>query len=83
MFSPKLPHKKIKAIENLGFGAVNKIFLVFDRPPLGKDYKGLQILWREDLNMRLNESVNKWNIEVSPAFKNVNKKNAILKNNLV
>ena len=32
LFEPKLPPPKIKAIENLGFGVVNKLFLVFDNP---------------------------------------------------
>lgn len=32
LFDPILPQPKIKAIENLGFGLVNKVFLVFDQP---------------------------------------------------
>jgi hypothetical protein len=32
LFEPKLPLNKIKAIENLGFGVVNKVFVVFEKP---------------------------------------------------
>lgn len=32
MFHPQLPLSKIKAIENLGFGSVNKVLVVFDKP---------------------------------------------------
>ena len=32
IFDPILPPPKIRAIENLGFGVVNKLFLDFDRP---------------------------------------------------
>jgi len=31
LFEPKLPQLKIKAIENLGFGCVNKVFVVFEQ----------------------------------------------------
>jgi spermine oxidase len=63
LFIPKLPLNKIKAIENLGFGAVNKIFVVFDRPVLGKEYEGLQVLWRDDMDVTLKSVVDKWDLE--------------------
>jgi monoamine oxidase len=62
LFTPQLPQNKIRAIENLGFGAVNKIFVVFDRPVLSKDNEGLQVLWRDDMDFRLTSVVNKWNL---------------------
>jgi hypothetical protein len=32
LFEPILPPPQIKAIERLGFGVVNKLFLVFENP---------------------------------------------------
>jgi spermine oxidase len=64
LFTPKLPLNKIKAIENLGFGVVNKIFIVFDRSLLNNSIEGLHILWREDLNFSLDHSDYKWSLEV-------------------
>lgn len=43
MFNPQLPLNKIKAIENLGFGCVNKVFVVFDRPLACPDDKDITI----------------------------------------
>ena len=45
LFSPGLPQNKVKAIERLGFGTVNKIFTVFDRPIGDKELSLLQIFW--------------------------------------
>lgn len=43
LFNPPLPNNKIQSIERLGFGVLNKIFTVFDKP--FKDISGLQLLW--------------------------------------
>ena len=32
LFEPELPENKVRAIENLGFGLVNKLFIVFQNP---------------------------------------------------
>jgi hypothetical protein len=32
LFEPKLPVAKIRSIERLGFGVVNKLFLIFEKP---------------------------------------------------
>lgn len=32
LFTPSLPENKIKAIENIGFGTLGKIFLEFEKP---------------------------------------------------
>ncbi len=45
LFSPSLPQNKVKAIERLGFGTVNKIFTVFEKPIGDKELSSLQILW--------------------------------------
>jgi hypothetical protein len=54
LFTPSLPNDKINAIQNLGFGTVNKIFLVFDGPVFSDDESGLRLLWRKDLDFTLN-----------------------------
>jgi spermine oxidase len=68
LFQPKLPLIKIKAIENLGFGIVDKVFVVFDKPVFNKDFDGMNILWKENLDFKLNESLQKWNIQVRFLF---------------
>ena len=45
LFSPSLPQNKVRAIERLGFGTINKIFTVFDKPIGDKELSLLQILW--------------------------------------
>ncbi|KAL5280242.1 hypothetical protein ACFFRR_004299 [Megaselia abdita] len=47
LFQPDLPANKISAIENLGFGTVNKIFLYFDKKWWNQDFSGFTILWKE------------------------------------
>ena len=68
IFAPKLPVEKASAIDRLGFGCANKIFIVFERPFLNEkqkreDINFLEILWRDDLSFELNSNV-KWNIKV-------------------
>ncbi len=68
IFAPELPAEKASAIDRLGFGCVNKIFIVFERPFLNEkqkreDVNFLEILWRDDLPFELNSSV-KWNLKV-------------------
>lgn len=45
LFNPILPNALVGSIERLGFGSVNKIFTVFDRPLNYKNFSFLQILW--------------------------------------
>jgi hypothetical protein len=49
---PSIPQVKINAINAMGFGTVNKVFLVFDqsvnRPGFPK-YDAFQVLWKKDL----------------------------------
>ncbi|RLU21371.1 hypothetical protein DMN91_005744 [Ooceraea biroi] len=52
MFQPSLPRHLNDAIENLGFGTINKIFLDFGEPWWQTGVKGFQLLWREDANHR-------------------------------
>lgn len=50
MFSPLLPKKHQEVIETIGFGTINKIFLRFNERWWDENWKGLQLLWNEDLN---------------------------------
>jgi len=45
LFNPVLPNPLVGSIERLGFGCVNKIFTVFDKPLNYKYFSFLQILW--------------------------------------
>ena len=59
LFVPSLPISKANAIEKLGFGTVNKFWLVFDYVPLGSDGQGISVLWRNDLpNLQLDSAIN-------------------------
>jgi protoporphyrinogen oxidase len=48
MFIPSLPIAKANAIDKLGFGSINKIFIVFDKPLFKSDDTGFQLYWRPD-----------------------------------
>lgn len=48
MFSPPLPKEHREVIDKIGFGTINKIFLHFDERWWNEDWKGLQLIWKED-----------------------------------
>lgn len=50
LFSPPLPQKHQNVIDKIGFGAINKIFLHFDQKWWSDGWKGLQLLWDDDLS---------------------------------
>lgn len=50
MFVPPLPVEYRNVIDTIGFGTINKIFLVFDERWWNEDWKGLQLLWNEDVD---------------------------------
>ena len=64
MFVPQLPIAKIEAIERLGFGTVDKLFIAF-KGKLFQDENtnGVQVLWVKDMDFNLN-ALNKWKLEV-------------------
>ena len=64
IFVPPLPLDKEKAIQTLGFGSINKFFVVFDKEVLARDVERLQLLWRDDLPFSL-DSAAKWNLQVN------------------
>ncbi|MCI4378637.1 hypothetical protein PGIGA_G00218300 [Pangasianodon gigas] len=45
MFEPALPKSKLDAIERLGFGTVDKIFLYFSERFWPEDCAGIQLVW--------------------------------------
>ncbi|KAM9486234.1 spermine oxidase isoform 1-T3 [Clarias gariepinus] len=47
MFEPALPKPKLGAIERLGFGTVDKIFLCFSQRFWPEDCAGIQLVWNE------------------------------------
>lgn len=49
MFSPSLPRTYQNVIENIGYGTINKIFLHFDEKWWADDWKGLQLIWNDEL----------------------------------
>lgn len=49
LFSPPLPLKYREVIDKIGFGTINKIFLHFDEKWWDDDWKGLQMIWNDEL----------------------------------
>ncbi|KAI4878711.1 hypothetical protein NFI96_013481 [Prochilodus magdalenae] len=47
MFHPSLPKSKLDAVERLGFGTVDKIFLCFNERFWPEDCAGIQLVWDE------------------------------------
>ena len=47
LFEPQLPPRKANAIENLGFGTVNKIFLKFSEKWWPDDCRGFSFVWND------------------------------------
>lgn len=50
IFNPPLPEQHQEVIEKIGFGTINKIFIHFEKKWWDDDWKGLQLLWNENLN---------------------------------
>ncbi|XP_031787393.1 spermine oxidase [Nasonia vitripennis] len=60
LFSPILPVRLRGAIESMGFGMINKVFLDFDEPWWEPGTKGFQFLWRTETdNCTNNQDKNK------------------------
>lgn len=57
LFSPPLPSNKLSSIQRLGFGTVNKFFLIFDKPYFSKS-SGVRLLWPEGYEIGLNSHKN-------------------------
>lgn len=55
LFNPTLPMRLTTAIQSLGFGMINKVFLDFDQPWWEPHTKGFQFLWTEENEARNND----------------------------
>ena len=53
LFSPQLPDSKIKAMDKLYFGTVDKIFLQYDMPFLAPEISELIMLWESKSEQQL------------------------------
>ncbi|XP_012534082.1 uncharacterized protein LOC105835392 isoform X2 [Monomorium pharaonis] len=62
MFQPLLPSRLNVAIENLGFGTINKIFLDFGEPWWQRNIHGFQLLWSRNLDR---QSLPEWTKDVT------------------
>lgn len=50
LFVPPLPKCQQEAIDAIGYGTINKIFLHFDEKWWDQDWQGLQLIWQDELN---------------------------------
>lgn len=48
MFQPRLPDKKRQALKGIGFGTINKIYLLFSNPFWGAGDEGFQLIWLDN-----------------------------------
>ncbi|KAH8339763.1 hypothetical protein KR074_004351, partial [Drosophila pseudoananassae] len=60
MFSPPLPPAKVKAIQSLQLGTVDKIFFEYETHPFPKNFVGFYPLWLEKDLKELRESKHAW-----------------------
>uniref|UniRef100_A0A6P7G591 Peroxisomal N(1)-acetyl-spermine/spermidine oxidase-like n=1 Tax=Diabrotica virgifera virgifera TaxID=50390 RepID=A0A6P7G591_DIAVI len=76
LFDPQLPANKLNAIERIGFGAVMKVFVKYDRHWWG-DLPGMNFIWTEEDRKAvtnkfsqepLNSKGQSWIVEISNAI---------------
>ncbi|XP_015262677.1 PREDICTED: peroxisomal N(1)-acetyl-spermine/spermidine oxidase [Gekko japonicus] len=48
LFHPPLPPRKVAAIQRLGFGTNNKVFLEFEQPFWEPDCQAVEVVWEEE-----------------------------------
>lgn len=49
-FLPSLPPNKLKAVSKIGFGTVNKIYLMYDKPFWSSKDHGFHLVWKNNRN---------------------------------
>jgi len=54
MFDPPLPYTKRLAIDKLGFGTVNRVYLIFSKPFWDVDFNSFHFLWSRNTKWKLN-----------------------------
>ncbi|KAG8198798.1 hypothetical protein JTE90_007102 [Oedothorax gibbosus] len=47
-FLPPLPHNKVEAINKIGFGTINKIYLVYENPFWNPKDRGFHLVWKNN-----------------------------------
>jgi spermine oxidase len=60
LFTPNLPAPKINAIEGLSFGAVDKIFVEFEKPFWDENWSGFSLLWSLNDSQSIRSSSDAW-----------------------
>ena len=68
LFTPKLPAAKVKAIENLGFGTLGKVFLEFDKPfwPTNNSvFVAYSLLWTDETLKNIKTTDRAWLIDIN------------------
>lgn len=60
LFSPTLPALKINAIEGLSIGAVDKIYLEFEKPFWDETWAGFSLLWTQKDSEAIRGTENAW-----------------------
>ncbi|KAK0084928.1 hypothetical protein PV325_006130 [Microctonus aethiopoides] len=78
MFQPQLPLNHSIAIDNLGFGLINKIYLDFGEPWWESGVKGFQLIWRKNNeNDFINTKLASWTKDLT-GFDVLNNHKAVL-----
>lgn len=69
LFTPQLPALKVNAIEGLSIGAVDKIFLEFEKPFWEDDWPGVSLLWAHQDSQAIRGTSNAWLEDVFGFYK--------------
>ncbi|XP_044738284.1 spermine oxidase-like [Chrysoperla carnea] len=84
LFTPKLPRKKLNAIDNIQFGTLDKLIFEFAQPWWPKNSTGYNFVWREsEIEEKIREFgddvfSNTWLLDVTGFFPIENQPNVLL-----